>query len=50
MNQTSIVIKKKKLSVFGMVDKCKEMVYYYSKEQDRKFRLGTLVTVMLMDD
>ncbi len=22
-----------------MVDKCKEMVYYYSKEQDRKFSI-----------
>ena len=28
---------KKKLSVFGMVDKCSEMVHYYSTEQGHRF-------------
>ena len=37
--QIKAFTQKKKLSVFGMVDKCKEMVYYFSKEQDRKFNV-----------
>ena len=36
----NVFTQKNKLSVFGMVDKCKEMVCYYSKEQDRKFSIN----------